>query len=524
MHKLIAVLLLVIGVVEAQDNVVHLDYGSFLGHFDEQYNYTTWQKIPYAAPPTGQNRFRAPQPPVKQKGLYDSREKFSACPQGTSVGSEDCLYLGLFSRPWTEGQPLRPTVVVFHGGGFVGGSGSFGTPPTSYPILNVSESDMMFVYPHYRLNAFGFLAGVQVKNDPTANFNVGLLDQRACLKWVQRYGRSFGGDPSNVTIWGQSAGGGSVIAQIIAKQERPSLFHKAAASSPCWPKVYRWNSTQAQGMYDELASLAGCIGPNSLGCLRNISARALQNASFAVQNQNLYTTSTYNWGPVLDDSFLPKSLSQRTDSPLGHLKTAFTVYTTNDAKKFIPTGLGMVSGDASSLFNSSDASFDQWLKGFLPGLSSKDRQQVKTHYPPDGSTETISYSNNFDRASLIYRDSILACPALWISASATNEGWLTEYAVSPAGHAQDGWWWNSVTGKQYDDVLKYKTYVGAFKSYFSTGDPNQHRLTELRGPPVLERLAQQEWVVEDSGFRASNISQLQERCKFWRSMAGKIPL
>lgn len=98
-------------------------------------------------------------------------------------GSEDCLYLGLYGRPWRKGQALRPVVVAFYGGGFVQGSAAFTMPPPAYPILNVSAaSDMIFVYPNYRVNAFGFLSGREVAQDADSDANVGLLDQQMALQ------------------------------------------------------------------------------------------------------------------------------------------------------------------------------------------------------------------------------------------------------------------------------------------------------------------------------------------------------
>lgn len=108
-----------------------LDYGTFEGSHSARYNLSYWQKIPFAAPPVGQNRFRGPQPPIPiTNGTYNSTQAFDMCPQRTVNGSEDCLYLGLYSRPWTTGQPLRPVVVVFYGGGFIQGSAYFSIPPS----------------------------------------------------------------------------------------------------------------------------------------------------------------------------------------------------------------------------------------------------------------------------------------------------------------------------------------------------------------------------------------------------------
>ena len=121
------------------------------------------------------------------------------------------MYLGLYSRPWDVSQPLRPVVVVYYGGAFIQGSAAFTLPPSAYPVLNVSvANNVIFVYPNYRVNTFGFLPGREIAKSPTSDLNPGLLDQQAALIWTNKYIEQFGGDPKNVSIWGQSAGGGSV--------------------------------------------------------------------------------------------------------------------------------------------------------------------------------------------------------------------------------------------------------------------------------------------------------------------------
>jgi carboxylesterase type B len=103
-------------------------------------------------------------------------------------------------------------MVVFFGGGFIQGGGSQAIPPSAYPILNVSaQNDIIFVYPNYRVNTFGFLPGKEIAEDANSDLNPGLLDQRAVLEWVNKYIDQFGGDKESVGIWGQSAGAGSVV-------------------------------------------------------------------------------------------------------------------------------------------------------------------------------------------------------------------------------------------------------------------------------------------------------------------------
>lgn len=234
------------------------------------------------------------------------------------------MYLGLFSRPWEATQPLRPVVVVYYGGAFIQGSAAFTLPPSAYPILNVSASNnIIFVYPNYRVNAFGFMPGKELGESHTSDLNAGLLDQQAALVWTHKYIKQFGGDPKNVTIWGQSAGAGSVTAQVIANggKTNPPLFSKALASSPFWPKTYKYDAPEAQAIYDRMANLTGCTGPDSLNCMKSVSVQTIRDASLIIAASHTYNTSSYTWAPVIDGKFLTQTLSEATRK--GEVNTDF---------------------------------------------------------------------------------------------------------------------------------------------------------------------------------------------------------
>lgn len=428
----------------AQDLVAELDYGTFEGAYSAQYNISYWQKIPYAQPPVGDLRFRGPQPPLPiTNGTYNSSQPFDMCVQRTVNGSEDCLYLGLYSRPWARGKPLRPVVVVFYGGAFIQGSAYFSIPPSAYPILNVStETDLVFVYPNYRVNAFGFLPGSEIAGDAGSDLNPGLLDQDAAIRWAKKHAGSFGGDPESISIWGQSAGGGSVVAQAIARAgdpDRPRLFGRALASSPFWPKTYGGDAPEAQGVYDQFSSLAGCgTGPASLACLKEADLQTLRNASLAVAASHTYNSSSYTWAPVIDGTFLTKTLSEAAAAGEVNMDFGWGMYNTHEGENFIPPGLASAQDTGTPPFNSSTASFDNWLSGFLPGLSQDELDEARSLYPESGSAEAVpSYNGSYTRAGLIYRDTVLACPAYWMAGAAPEGNYLGEYSILPAKHGSD---------------------------------------------------------------------------------------
>ncbi|KAE8335864.1 hypothetical protein BDV24DRAFT_168864 [Aspergillus arachidicola] len=535
-HLLALYLTLTLSVARAYESpLISLDYGVFQGRYDSTYNLSYFRKIPFAAPPTGENRFRAPQPPMRiLDDVYDTDQDFDMCPQRTVNGSEDCLYLGLFSRPWdvrsaSTAATKRPVLVVFYGGGFIQGSASFTLPPSSYPVLNASTlNDYVVIYSNYRVNAFGFLPGRAVKQSPISDLNPGLLDQQSVLKWVQKYIHHFGGDPHNVTIWGQSAGGGSVVAQVLAngRGKQPKLFSKALASSPFWPKTYAYNAPEAEAIYEHLTNLTGCANATeTLACLKAVDVQTIRDANLIISESQKYTTSTFTWGPVIDGEFLFDTLTEAVASDSLQTELVFGMYNTHEGENFVPPGFRSLN--TTNGFNSSIPSFHQWLVGFLPGLSSEEIRLVESkYYPPGGRSETLDlYNSTYVRAGLIYRDVVLACPAYWIASAARTAGYAGEYTISPAQHASDTIYWNQVNSIQQTDELIYQGYAGAFASFFQTGDPNAHKLTNSSQPgvPMLQSTGD-EFVVTDTEFETAKLVLLKERCDFWKSIGERVPV
>lgn len=278
--------------------------------------------------------------------------------------------------------------------------------------------------------------------------------------WTHKYIAQFGGDPKNVSIWGQSAGAGSVVAQVIANggQTNPPLFSKALASSPFWPKTYRYDAPEAQAIYNSLANMTGCAGPESLSCLKAVDVQTIRTAALAISGSHSYNTSSYTWAPVIDEGFLSQSLSQATINGRVNIDFGWGMYNThegtstpiwyvggmltvNKGENFIPPGLADTNNTGSPPFNSSTASFDSWLRSFLPGFSDRNIGRVLELYPPVGSSEEIpSYNTTYTQAGLIYRDVVLACPTYWMARAAHKKSYVGEYTIAPAKHASDTEW------------------------------------------------------------------------------------
>jgi para-nitrobenzyl esterase len=227
--------------------------------------------IPYAAPPVGPLRWRPPQPPARWHGIRAATRFAPHCPQLASVFgrasmSESCLYLNVF-RPARPRSSELPVMVWIHGGGFVGGeSGDYN------PSALVADG-VIVVTINYRLGALGFLAHPALASRPGGPAgDYGLMDQQAALRWVKHNIRVFGGNPANVTIFGESAGGQSVLLQLISPAAR-GLFAKAIAESGGYAD-YPLSLASAEAQGQAFAAKAGCASQTAQ-CLRSLSVATI---------------------------------------------------------------------------------------------------------------------------------------------------------------------------------------------------------------------------------------------------------
>ncbi|MFN2602540.1 MAG: carboxylesterase/lipase family protein [Gemmatimonadaceae bacterium] len=198
---------------------------------------TVFRGIPYAAPPVGSLRWKPPQPAQRWSGVRPARELGKNCVQHQlapelnpfAIGvSEDCLYLNVWTKSLNQPAARRPVMVWIHGGGFFIGWGG----EERYNGTRLAQKGVVVVTFNYRLGPFGFLAhpALAAESPRHVSGNYGLLDQIAALQWVQRNISRFGGDPSKVTIFGESAGGESVGALITSPLTK-GLFHRAILQS-----------------------------------------------------------------------------------------------------------------------------------------------------------------------------------------------------------------------------------------------------------------------------------------------------
>ena len=258
---------------------VPTDRGKVTGTVKEKAGVCEFKGIPFAAPPVGDLRFAMPRPHAPWSHTLQATEPGSMCVQyplmslvtgGTdTIGDEDCLYLNVW-QPFSSADAPRPVMVFIHGGGFISGSASGDMIDYNGAALS-SFGDVVVVTINYRLGAMGFFSHPALEGD-VGRGNYGLYDQIAALKWVQDNIANFGGDPSNVTIFGESAGGMSVGLLVMAPPAA-GLFHKAINESGPMTFVGRtYDIADKDG--ETIAGLLGCgDAPDVLACLRAVDAK-----------------------------------------------------------------------------------------------------------------------------------------------------------------------------------------------------------------------------------------------------------
>ncbi len=281
--------------------VVATDRGPLRGLVTDEYR--SFQGIPYAAAPVGELRWVSPQPVTPWTKPRDATRPGSACaqPAGIPMGRpstyEDCLYLNV-TTPRGGSNRLRPVMVWLHGGSLTYGAGDI-YPPTRL----VTRGDVVVVTVNYRLGALGFLAHQAFDAaGASRSGNFGLEDQQAALRWVRRNAAAFGGDPRNVTLFGESAGSFSTCAHL-ASPASAGLFDKVIMQSgPC---TAGWTpATMSSPRPRAVAQQEGLALAESLGCADLATAAACLRAK-PVEDLLTATASLPDLGPVLGGPILP---------------------------------------------------------------------------------------------------------------------------------------------------------------------------------------------------------------------------
>ncbi|KAI5361710.1 putative carboxylesterase, type B, carboxylesterase type B, carboxylesterase type B, active [Septoria linicola] len=419
--------------------LVDLGYGIYQGHYNATIDHNVGQGIRYAAPPTGDNRWRAPQSPTSSDSIVLKADTLpERCPQTPNApiptdydyaGSEDCLFLSVYAPSNANNLPVWFWI---HGQG-------------DQDIANISrinDNRFVSVVIQYRLGALGFLAGDEVKR--FGDVNVGLLDQQCAMQWVQNHIAKFGGDPRRVTIAGQSAGAGAVTHHAMAYSGSlgTKLFQNAIAATPYLPVQYHYSDWQPSQAYYALAAATGCFPAQPYG---NTTTTILD---FGASGP----FGTWAFLPVIDDCFFQERFTKQllSDTPINGQRL-MTGNTANEAATYVdPT-------------TRTDADFEAWLRLSYPLLSSTDIDEIlHVHYPasdpntsagpafatcgdcPEGPTALTTGSfatGSLQRAINLYSESTFVCSSYWLARAYNptkgKKAWKYQYSVPAAQHGAD---------------------------------------------------------------------------------------
>ena len=309
-HLFILVALASVATVSAAINdPIRLDTGMISGVPGNSPDVRVYKGIPFAAPPVGDLRFRAPQPPAKWEGTRMADKFGPMCMQGGAGGgrggkgpatgpakspapatamSEDCLYLNVWTAA-PSSNDKRPVMVWLHPGGYTSGSGA--APGTDGEAL--ARKGVVLVTINYRLGIFGFFSHPDLtrESDRRGAANQAFLDQTAALQWVQKNIAAFGGDPKRVTVFGDSAGASS-IGNLVASPLTKGTYQRAIAESGAWSGL----SIGAERKLED-AEQAGVRTAEALGAKSLADLRAKPAAEVLAGGRG--------GGPVVDGWFLP---------------------------------------------------------------------------------------------------------------------------------------------------------------------------------------------------------------------------
>ncbi|KAK0463611.1 Alpha/Beta hydrolase protein [Desarmillaria tabescens] len=478
--------------------VIDLGYAKYQGAWDSAgSNNTQFLGIRFAAPPTGSLRWQAPRTPDFVADIQNATAEPSGCLQAgfgrassnpfptskraaSAADSEDCLFLNVYVPGQLDPRKSLPVVVWIHGGGYVSGSAN---GFSGNDLIHEAGGGVIAVVIQYRLGLFGFPSwGVsesvwRIKCWPSkwisnlhfsgsrntwAAFILTFVAQfllTDCLKIAK-----FGGDPSRVTIWGVSAGAGSVIQHIIANdgQTSPPLFRAAITSSSFLPSQYAYNDVipEVQSLRHVKDETSCTSAANSLACLRNVDADVLEQINTDLCNSGFF--GTFVFVPVVDGDFIKQrpTLALRDGKVNGEV--VMSVTNTDEGGIFV---------DSST---AGTVQVPEYLAQLFPNLSSQHRDIAVTKYSGLGTP--------IEQVTAIMGEAIFVCPTYFLlrafkgktfKASST----MGQFAIPPGSHGSDVAYYFPSTNANgvppFNNTDFDKAFAESFLAFIMSLDPNE---------------------------------------------------
>ncbi len=347
--------------------------------------------IRYAAPPAGALRWQPPQPAAGWSGVRDATKFAPHCPQvaspfGQASTSEDCLFLNVFTPSHRTAGAGHPVMVWIHGGALVTGESD------DYAPAGLVADGVTVVTINYRLGALGFLAHPALADADGQSGDYGLEDQQAALRWVQRNIASFGGNPRNVTVFGESAGGLSTLSQVASPQAR-GLFERAIAESGSY-NLTQASLASAETADEAFATKAGCASQTA-ACLRSLPVSTI------LTNEN-----AAGYTPNINSEVLPESLG--TAFATGNFNRVPIINGTNRDEWRLFVALSELEGNPVTAAN-----YQSMISATL-GVPAVAAAVIAAKYP------LTAYPSPSVALGAVGTDAIFACPALAIDQSVSR--------------------------------------------------------------------------------------------------------
>ena len=366
--------------------------------------------IPYAAPPVGALRWRPPEPPAPWTGLLHANAFGKSCPQADMDARHDeaCLFLNVFTPDALINARARlPVMVWIPGGGLISGESN------DYDGSKLARHGVVVVTLNYRVGVLGFFAQSNIDREGHSFANYGMMDQRFALAWVRDNIAAFGGDPSNVTIFGESAGGGSVFAQM-ASPKAVGLFHKSIAESGAYVAVQNMTVTRSLSLVEAetigryFSMAAGC--PDlSVACLRNVPLQTV-----------VKLQPNYQAGFIIDGELLPLPFAEAFQS--GHfMRVPVLNGTTLDEWRWFIALYERISGQPVTPDSYPATISSYFSPSVVDGqFISVEPSEVLEQYP------LSSYGSASEALAAAITDATMACSALKM------DNWLARYVPTYA--------------------------------------------------------------------------------------------
>lgn len=468
-----------------------LPYGVYqAAEYDVKRDVYRFRNVRFGADTAKENRWKEPQPPTDIDELVLGDYPKVSCPQvrmslfenstmegpkaqDDSIQTEDCLFLDMQVPGKVARNPDQhsvPVVVFFFGGAYVFGA------KDEYPGLMYdgarqifqAEGDMIWVAPNYRLGALGWLAGTTMEN--TALPNAALYDQRAGLQWVQDNIPSIGGDKSQVTAVGQSAGAGSLLFHLVLEGGTiDPLFNQLVLLSPAFIPLYD-REGDLEDTFQEFALHAGCAD-GSIRCLRDATAEEVIAANKLVLGNA--QKGAFIFGPSVDGKLIRQlpALEFATGHYWKSLTSLILSHTNLEGAMFAIRDID------------TDEKFNEFLFELFPEYTKPLVDEMIKQYPPG------SYQSPHWRLASFIRDGVINCNVKWVASAydgLRNDtlpgSYNMVYATAPFFHGAD------IMAHFLDDTITLpwidvtldsefmKTYKDYFISFYKTGNPNSwHR-------------------------------------------------